>query len=194
MGSTIYGNTEPDNRPFGVKPPPKRFVGALPIGGFPTQLLVKKTEKNFDAEWKDGIAGPAGPAGADGAAGAQGQTGAAGAGGDVSWTAGEVIGSPRVIMLEAGLAKLFTQSVEAIMGNAIAISKTSVIIGALVTATISGELQSAGSFVAGSIYYAGAASGSLATSPPATGIFLRVGTARTNDILVIEFSEPVMQI
>lgn len=173
------------NIPFGVLPKPKEELGGLPVKGTTGQKLVKETDEDFKAKWTDDevIPGPVGPTGPPGSASSVGT---------VQWTAGEVIGSPRVVMLDAGLAKLFSQGVEATIGKAVAISRNSVVIGGLLTAVIAGELQSNGSFVTGQIYYAGA-SGSLTNSPPASGIFLRVGTARNSDVLVVEFSEPIMQ-
>lgn len=172
--------------PFGVMPPPKAIKGGLPLGGVTAEKLVKKSDKAFDAQWvpdTDAVTGPAGPAG---------QPGASGDAELVQWTAGQVMGSPRVIMLDAGLAKLFTQ-VEAAIGLPVAVSSNSVLIGETVDAVITGELQSAGSFVSGQIYFAGP-SGSLVTTPPATGVVLRIGAARTNDILVVQFGDPVAQV
>ena len=95
-------------------------------------------------------------------------------------------------MPEAGLAKLYTQGAESAMGLPVAISQNSVLTGDVLNAVIAGEIESNGSFIAGTIYWAGA-SGTLVISPPATGIVLRVGAARTNDVLVVDFSEPIMQ-
>ena len=147
-------------------------VSNAAIGRVKLGIVLEKGDKG-----DRGLTGATGPAGANA--------------GTVQWTAGEILGSPRVVMLDGGLAKLFTQDEEA-FGKAVAVSRNSAVNGGLVTVVMVGELQSVGSFVTGEIYYAGP-NGLLVTDSPADGIFLRVGQARSADVLVVEFGEPIAQ-
>lgn len=108
---------------------------------------------------------------------------------ETSVIAGEVIGSPRLVMIEDGEALLFDPTVEANMYKIAGLSRHAAIEGAALNVILVGALDTGGGVVQDNIYYAGP-NGTMITSAPTTGIVLRIGIAKNNDILIVNFSTP----
>lgn len=158
----------------------------------------------FGSKGPAGVAGKPGPQGSQGFTGPAGPIGATGpegpvgpAGSNVSVTqayvAGEAIGSPRAVMLVAGLLFLFDPTVEANADRIIGISLTSAAMGGSVTVVQEGQLASPGSFVADSVYFAGS-SGVLTSTPPVSGVSVKAGIAKDTGTLIVGSVNPVILI
>ena len=136
------------------------------------------------------ISGTPGTPGAPGGPGPPGPVGPAGLA-TIPFVAGEAIGSPRAVMLVSGLLFLFDPSVEAYAQRVIGVSQNSAIAGDVVQVVQTGSLSSAGSFIADSVYYAGAA-GVLTLTPPSVGISVKIGVSVDTDTIIVDASDPVV--
>lgn len=149
-----------------------------------------------------GPAGPAGARGLDGRAGSVGQIGppgvpgadgADGVAGVLTFEAGEVIGSPRAVMLVNGQLFLFDPGDEDSVFRLVGVSANAAIIGDPVSVIASGLIQSPGSFVQGAAYFASAL-GVLTTTVPSSGVRAKIGVAETTGRLIVDMTEPLILI
>jgi hypothetical protein len=138
-----------------------------------------------------GATGATGPSGVTGSIGSTGPTGPAGSAA-LSFVAGVTIPSPSVVMINAGLAYPFEPAVEANYFKVVGVSSNAVLSGGTVNVIPVGSLSSPGSFVADSVYYAGAAGALTTTVPSATGISVKIGYALTTDVLVVDIYQPMV--
>lgn len=141
---------------------------------------------------KDGKAGATGPRGLAGV-GSSGPAGPIGPAGEntITYPAGEIIGSPRVVMMVGGELFLFDPTIEANAERFIGVSINAAIIGDPVTAVFAGDLASPGAFIADAIYYAGP-NGTLTSTIPTSGVLVKIGIASTTGNIIVEMSDPVI--
>jgi hypothetical protein len=107
-----------------------------------------------------------------------------------TFTAGQIINGQKLLMLINGLAYHFDPTVEANFDKVIGFAKNAVLLGESIDVLREGIVDSL-PLVEGNVYYAGP-DGAITDTPPSTGIALRVGIAKSDHELVINFSEPII--
>jgi hypothetical protein len=110
------------------------------------------------------------------------------------YTAGETIGMGRVLMADGGKVFYFEPGDESNSDKVVGISNGDALINSTVTVTAAGVLQMGGwGLTPDAVYYAGPV-GAIITSPPISGVYLRIGSAIDSTKLKIELSDPIILI
>ena len=107
-------------------------------------------------------------------------------------TAGEAVGSPRLVTLVAGEAMLFDPAAS-IARTVLGITLNAAILGDPVEIQTVGVVSGLSGLSANAVYY-GSALGVLTTTPPVNGVLQPVGIALSTTELLLNLDDPVVTI
>lgn len=111
-----------------------------------------------------------------------------------TFTAGEALGGHRVVMIDSDTAIYFDPSDEENAGRVLGLTSSAASLGESVNVVSMGKLNNPGwSLTPGTVYYA-SSTGNITSTPPSTGISIRVGVAVDSDTLDVHISEPYILI
>lgn len=147
----------------------------LPPGGAPGYVLTKDSGVDYDASWQPG--------------------GGGGGGGSstISTTASQNITAYKVVGLDSsGLAYLVDNTVLADQYRIAGLAMFSANTGDPLDIITDGLLVTGGGLWTPGPYYLGVA-GILVSTPPVTGLYLRVATAPTANELIVRPQEPIVR-
>jgi hypothetical protein len=110
------------------------------------------------------------------------------------YIAGATVIAERVVMLSGGKVIHFDPSDEDNLGKVVGLSKNGAAADQPVTVVQEGIYANSGmGLTPNEVYYAGT-DGTISTTVPANGIFIRIGISISSGSLKVDFSEPVLLI